>query len=190
MNHLMSLMMQNQTQSTQLNTPEDHIHGISGLAFFMLTSNPSLSKDTWIIDTGAYNHMCCDRSLMHDIHSIAHSFHVALPNNHVILVTHAGSVRLGSYLVLHEVLFIPNFKCNLLSISKLTSELHCKVVFSHDSCLFQDQNQVTLATGLEKEGLYFFSLPNSPTVSIYSTNSTDHSTALTAASHVVNSSKL
>lgn len=172
MSHLMSLMMQqNQTQGNTLNTPENHIQGIAGLAFSMLTSNPMLSKGTWIIDTGASHHMCYDRLLMHDIHPIAHSFHVALPNNHVILVTHVGSVRLGSQLVLHEVLLVPDFKCNLLSISKLTSELHCKVVFTHDSCVFQDQNQVTLATGLEKEGLYFFFLQSPSSVSVSSANS-------------------
>lgn len=50
--------------------------------------------------------------------------------------------------------------------SKLSSEFPCTVVFSQDKYIFQDQNQVILATGAECDGLYYFS--TSPQVSLLS----------------------
>ena len=82
-----------------------------------------------------------------------------MPNKQTILVNQIGTVHLTPVLSLHNVLFVPTFTCNLLSVSKLTHDNECTVRFTQSLCQFQDQNQVTLATGVERGGLYFFKQP-------------------------------
>lgn len=58
-------------------------------------------------------------------------------------------------LPLHDVLYIPNFKFNLLSVSKFTQLHHCSVIFQPRFCLFQDlKTGKTMGIGRMKGGLY------------------------------------
>lgn len=49
-----------------------------------------------------------------------------------------GTIKLGRHLVLDDVLYIPQFKFNLLSVSCLTKSMGCRVWFDADSCGLQD----------------------------------------------------
>ena len=49
-----------------------------------------------------------------------------------------GQISLFDGLSLHNVLHVPRILYNLLSISKITRELNCKVTFLLDSVSFQD----------------------------------------------------
>jgi hypothetical protein len=40
---------------------------------------------------------------------------------------------------IQNILYLPTFNSNLLSISKITRDLNCKVVFSPHEVIFQDQ---------------------------------------------------
>lgn len=97
---------------------------------------PSNLKSTeWIIDSGAADHMVHSISLLIKITSVAHVF-VSLPNEESILVTHVGQVQLSYDLVLDNVLCVPSFSFNLISIGKLTHHLmllHFLVAFLFSS---------------------------------------------------------
>ena len=71
--------------------------------------------DTWVIDTGATDH------IVHFVHLFTKfttvSCVVALPNGETAMVTHIGSITLSSNLILHNVLCVPSFSFNLLSVS-------------------------------------------------------------------------
>ncbi|XP_074356444.1 uncharacterized protein LOC141696163 [Apium graveolens] len=149
---LMNMMMQNKHNAT----PEDHIGQMAGLAYSMLSYTPPSVGSLWIVDTGASNHMCCDISLMHDICTITQPFHISFPNQQTILVHQTGSVTLTPKIILLNVLLVPVFNYNLLSISKVSRDSSCSVLFTPSQCTFQDQNQVILATGAERGGLYYF----------------------------------
>lgn len=159
MSHLMTLMKAKSSNST----PEDHI-GMAGvvLFYYMLSSIPPTlsSSSLWIIDTRASNHMCCDSTLITNLCLSSHPYQICLPNKQTILVHQIGTVVLTSNLVLQNVLFVPNFNCNLLSVSKITKDSNCSVNFLSSTCVFQDQNQGILATGVEKEGCTTFHSPN------------------------------
>lgn len=49
-----------------------------------------------------------------------------------------GTVKLNHHLILHNVLYIPDFRLNFLSISQLTKDLGYRVVFDRDSCIIHD----------------------------------------------------
>ena len=59
---------------------------------------------------------------------------VRLPNGDVAKVTHIGTVQLSSTLILENVLCIPTFSFNLVSISKLTQSPSCCCIFLSHYC--------------------------------------------------------
>ncbi|XP_075640232.1 uncharacterized protein LOC142611974 [Castanea sativa] len=63
---------------------------------------------------------------------------VRLPNGDMAKVTHIGTVKLTSTLILENVLCIPSFSFNLVSISKLTQSPSCCCIFLSHYCFIQD----------------------------------------------------
>lgn len=74
----------------------------------------------WIIDTGASHHKTGNLFVLVNDRSIA--FPVGLPNGFSASTTVEGDVYLTKSLVLCHVLFVPEFKCHLMSVSHLLVE--------------------------------------------------------------------
>lgn len=94
-----------------------------------------IDKCSWILDSGASEHITTDRSFFTNINPFTEPITVTLPNSHKVRVTHTGSVQLFSDLILENVLYIPFFKFNLISIHKLCRQLQKSILFSPNSCL-------------------------------------------------------
>ena len=63
-------------------------------------------------------------------------------------------------LLLTFVLYVTNFPFNLISISKLTRDLHCVLTFSHNSVTLQDRSTgKTIGVGYESQGLFHLNSP-------------------------------
>lgn len=60
--------------------------------------------------------------------------HISGPN--IITVEFSGDISLGTHLVLHDVLYVPQFKFNLISVSALTKKSRLTMIFYPDSFLF------------------------------------------------------
>ncbi|XP_073067135.1 uncharacterized protein [Primulina eburnea] len=120
-----------------------------------LHSTPIISS-SWIIDTGATHHICCALGLFCTLKFFISN--VTLPNGSMVPSTHIGSVKLSSDLTLENVLYVPHFKFNLLSISSLTKQISCSVTFLSDSCQIQVLNQSKMiGMGKRMGDLYIFS---------------------------------
>jgi len=65
-------------------------------------------------------------------------------------------VRLGKEIVLNDVLFVRDLKCNLISIALFVEDLCCTVMFDRKLCVIQDPTTKML-TGLgeHRKGVYF-----------------------------------
>ncbi|OIS98915.1 hypothetical protein A4A49_60859, partial [Nicotiana attenuata] len=72
--------------------------------------------DSWILDSGASNHMTFNKSLLTNIVTLPYPLLVVLPNGYKVKVTEIGSATLVPDIILHRVMFIPFFKYNLISI--------------------------------------------------------------------------
>ena len=70
----------------------------------------------WVIDTRATNHMVHSITCFTTITATLNTF-VNLPNGEVALVTHVGIVKISEHLTFHNVLCVPSFSFNLISIS-------------------------------------------------------------------------
>lgn len=117
MANFMEMMMNNTNK--QCSTPEDHLTNVmAGLACSMMSYSTLNQNFIWVIDTCASHHMCCDKTLFSHISATPQPIHIALPNNHILKVDHIGAVILTPDITLINVLFVPDFNCNLLSVSK------------------------------------------------------------------------
>lgn len=61
-----------------------------------------------------------------------------LPDGNTVEITHIGTVKFSDDLSLSEVLCVPTFKCNLISVAKLTLHSSCQLTFTPTHCLLQD----------------------------------------------------
>nr|XP_016510923.1 PREDICTED: uncharacterized protein LOC107828175 [Nicotiana tabacum] len=106
-------------------------------------------------------------------------FKVQLPTGNVVSVSHKETSLVLRNNNISNVLYIPEFKYNLLSISQLTKELQCMVAFFPDFCIFQDlySGQVK-GIGKEKHGLYILQGGLSQDSSATSINKCAHAASL------------
>jgi len=91
----------------------------------------------WILDSGATDHVSSSLHNFSSYISISPMV-VKLPNGQHVTTTHSGVVKFSESLFLVDVLYIPNFNFDLISVSKLVSSLKCELIFSHSSCIIQD----------------------------------------------------
>lgn len=80
------------------------------------TTGHVLSSESWIIDSGVTHHVCYDRSLFSTVSDIQNRT-VSVPTGLGVQIVGIGQVQLNEFLILNNVLYIPDFRLNLLSVS-------------------------------------------------------------------------
>ena len=115
---------------------------------------------SWIIDTGATDHMCSNKALFLSMTKLSQPHLIGLPNGSDTSVSFIGKVQIHTSIILDNVLYVPDFKYNLVSITKLTSQLNTFVIFTDENCLLQDpslKNNFALGVlGTRVNDLYVF----------------------------------
>ena len=109
-----------------------------------------------IVDSGASCHMVSSVAILSHNTTVNKNglgkFH--LPSGNVVNVTHTGSSCLFPGQEITNVMHIPEFKYNLLSVSQLTKELQCAVLFYPDFCILRDLSSGKVkGIGKEESGL-------------------------------------
>ncbi|GAV82845.1 hypothetical protein CFOL_v3_26296 [Cephalotus follicularis] len=114
-------------------------------------------QDEWVIDSGANDHMTANLKCLNFVQPY-NSCHVSmnLPNGNSTRITHIGTTRIRNKLILHNVLYVPYFTFNLLSISKFTKENHCFIVFYPNFLSISDLwTGIIMGIGKVHQGLYY-----------------------------------
>jgi len=92
------------------------IKSLSFLPTQQHTGNKFLSSfSSWILDSGVVDHICSSLThftLYHQINPIS----IKLPNGNQVIANYSKSVFINQDHVLDNVLYVPNFTFNLLSI--------------------------------------------------------------------------
>ncbi|KAL4363042.1 hypothetical protein GQ457_04G026360 [Hibiscus cannabinus] len=112
---------------------------------------------SWIIDSGASGHVCYNKDLFDSLDPIEGGT-ILLPDQSVVPVSYSGTVRLSSSLILKNVLFVPQFRFNLVSVSSLIADSNFRILFCKSECLIQDLHCV-IGKGEICQGLYLLQLP-------------------------------
>nr|KYP63606.1 Retrovirus-related Pol polyprotein from transposon TNT 1-94 [Cajanus cajan] len=114
------------------------------------------SLASWIIDTGASNHMTGNLKEMSEVHNIT-ACPVGLPNGEQTNATKEGTVILEGGLKLKNVLYVSKLRCSLISVSQLLDDSNYVVQFTNKLCVMQDRISKTLiGAGKRIDGLYYF----------------------------------
>nr|GEW83058.1 uncharacterized mitochondrial protein AtMg00810-like [Tanacetum cinerariifolium] len=177
----MMLMMQNNkdmagTQPFNVAGTPKHVATFTTMAYRFIASHISARKYKmiasilinqrflWVVDSGATDHVCIALSSIHNIQICTQPIYVTLPNGQHTKVTKIGSIHINSAITLHDVLYIPAFSYNLLSVSKLSTHLTLSILFTPFSCYFQDHHK-RIAHGSLYNGLYI--IKQEPTAQPY-----------------------
>lgn len=125
---------------------QPHPTRLSGNLFF----------ESWIIDTGATNHMTGSREYLMDIKFMS-PVRIKLPDGRFTVAVQKGLVPMGTQITLREVFLVEGLSCHLISVSQLTRDSTCIFQISDKFCTIQDRTTRTLiGAGEQIHGLYFF----------------------------------
>ena len=157
-----SQLMQYLNNNQVANQPENSGSHSLGLAatsqhkgIFCLSAN---FKRNWILDSGASDHMCSNLSLFDSFETVSKDQHtITIPDGTELQVKHKGIVHLGPNIILKDVLHVPEFQFNLISVSKLCCDAGCSVSFTNNDCVLQDLSKSKhILLGRLHKGLYRF----------------------------------
>ncbi|XP_074352988.1 uncharacterized protein LOC141692148 [Apium graveolens] len=163
-NQLIQLLSQNNISEHDNNSYSGNIsehdnNSYSGNALLAGTSLCLLSSthtNSWIIDSGASDHICSSMNLFHTVKQIDENSFITIPDGTKIQVTHVGNIKLNNLIELTDVLYAPSFKFNLIFVSKLVRNTTYIISFTSDSCMLQEHSMSQpKLLGKFFHGLYF-----------------------------------
>ncbi|XP_061371753.1 uncharacterized protein LOC133314306 [Gastrolobium bilobum] len=110
----------------------------------------------WLIDSGVSRHMTGILALLADITPIP-PLSVTLPNGSITYAAKQGSMVFNTNFSLSNVLYVPNLRCNLISVFQLLHSKSSSVTFTDKKCILQDQVlKREIGLGELHEGVYVF----------------------------------
>ncbi|XP_052114096.1 uncharacterized protein LOC127745435 [Arachis duranensis] len=131
------------------------VHAPSAGTFYLLSiSSHILNCHDWILDTGASAHVSFSLDFFQSVKTIK-PVQVIMPNGSKVVTTLCGTIFFSASFYLTDVLYIPTFKYNLISISKAADALSCSFLFNAHDCEIQEQLTLkTIGAADQKGGLY------------------------------------
>ena len=93
------------------------------------------SKNSWIVDSGASDHMTGCHELFSTYNPCPGNLKIRIADGSLSSVAGKGNIKLSN-MTLFSVLHVPNLTCNLVSISKLTNDLNCVAKYYPSYCEF------------------------------------------------------
>ncbi|KAL2940474.1 Retrovirus-related Pol polyprotein from transposon RE1 [Bienertia sinuspersici] len=112
-------------------------------------------RNTWIVDSGAFDHRTGNIELLMNLKPLMKPIHVGLPDGSTKLLSSHGDVEVMPNLMLRNVLYVCDFSQNLLSLSKLIEERDIRILFDKFGRKFQDpSNGKELGEAKKVNGLY------------------------------------
>jgi transposase InsO family protein len=121
---------------------------------FLHSNNFPHKENTWIIDSGATDHMTYEEG---DVVNLGkpRKTKIINANGFAYPITGAGDVHISSSLKLSNTLIVPSLSTKLISVGQLAEELKCVVLMYPDCCLFQDiLTGEIIGRGVKRERLY------------------------------------
>ena len=116
----------------------------------------------WIIDSGTTNHVTSSTEFLVP-KNLPRTTTISLPNGGQAHIESIGSLHITPHIKLDEALKVPQFRVNLISISKLTQALQCIMIFFSDFYVVQGATtRKTIGLGKQYNGLYYLTQDQNP----------------------------
>ncbi|KAF7816942.1 uncharacterized protein G2W53_030911 [Senna tora] len=143
-----------------------NVHSYSDMVF---------QNGNWIIDSGASSHISGDLTLFSSLRDVNNSNTVLLPDGTVKKVKHIGEVRINDKILLKEVLYVPDFRYNLISVHRLAESGQMQFMFDGSTCIVQDLlNKEVLAVGIVRKHLYILNKEQVNLLALCNSDSVEH----------------
>lgn len=128
-----------------------------------LYENNIFRNSKWVVDSGANQHMTSSELELFSVVDISDlKLKVDHPNGSSAPITKSGNLILSKSVTLFDVLVVPDFNVNLLSVHKVVKDNRIRVAFDETECYFQDlQAKLNAGTGSQVGGLYYVEKGNS-----------------------------
>ena len=131
--NLLSSQIAQGPQQLPSEVPAQHVtHG--GIVFSAVSPSffPGSSIQSWIVDSGASSHIACSESNFL-VSKYLSNYYINLPDKSQIPVKDIGFVNFSIDFVLKNVLLVPSFHVNLISISALLANSCYHINFTNGS---------------------------------------------------------
>jgi len=130
-------------------------------SFTVSSSNTVLLNTvSWIIDSGASDHVTPHIQLFSSIKKSNKPIIIGFPDGTTKLVTSTGDVPITDGIILKDVLYVPDFKHSLLSVSEILGDTKLVAYFTTNGFFLQDPiSKGNVAEGYQAGGLYKMFMP-------------------------------
>ncbi|KAJ0534950.1 putative RNA-directed DNA polymerase [Helianthus annuus] len=113
------------------------------------------SNGKWVMDSGATVHITHRTDWLDNEVKTSNEVPVVIPNDQSIPVEGRGTCTLPNGIRISDVLHVPRFRCNLLSVNRLSKDLQCTVTFFPTFCVMQSlSSKRIIGVGKCRGGLY------------------------------------
>ncbi|XP_045831491.1 uncharacterized protein LOC123922861 [Trifolium pratense] len=136
-NQLLNLVQASNASTSNNAITSSKVNIVSGhVASGTTNSFNSSAFGSWIVDSGVSDHICSSLNCFSSYNSIT-PIHVKLPNGNAFIAKYAGTMQFSPGFLVSQVLCVPDFHLNLLSVPKLCIDNKYVVSFNNDKCLIQ-----------------------------------------------------
>jgi hypothetical protein len=148
------------------------------LTAFMTALELDNMHDLWIVDTGSTDHMLNKLINFSNLERFVSPAFGSVANGIGSPVKGDGKIKIVSE-IMYDVLYVPSFPFQLLSVNKITSTFNCDVIFTHHKVIFQDRlTKKTIGEGFFLHGLYYFFQHNRVSKSLQTSFKTSYESLL------------
>ena len=124
----------------------------------VLNTSASVINNTWIIYSGATNHMTFDSRHISSLRHSSQKF-ISTVNGNTTPIIRGGSLTLTDTLNLDSILVVPSLNYNLFYVPQITVALSYIVIFLPKFCVFKDiRIRHTIGCGIKRRKLYYLKL--------------------------------
>lgn len=132
---------------------------MAGISNSSSNCSTKFSPYGWIVDSGANQHMTSSVSHLENVIDISDlNIKITQPNGNEAKINKIGNFKLNNNVTLFDVLVVPDFHVNLLSVHKIARDSKIFVGFDEYKCYLLQGSlpKRIVGTGSEQGGLYFF----------------------------------
>lgn len=140
-NQCSQLMTILQTHLEKTDKSVDNVTHLTGICVLTLSSKTAYDNSQ-IVDSGASSHICHDKNVFTNLHP-AYNIYAILPYHNRYKVEYIGDIHLSNDFCLVDVLYVPQFAYNLMSVSALLKNQRYSINFVSNSCDIQDKSLST-----------------------------------------------
>jgi hypothetical protein len=122
----------------------------------LITNNKSQNDIKWVLDSGATDHMTGNQILLNNYRTIDGTEYFTIANNDKVKIKGWGMIIIFEKWFLQDIFYVEKYSVNPLSISKLSRDLNCEIIFQEKYVIFQDLvTKEKIGEGQLENGLYF-----------------------------------